>query len=271
MLAAAEAYAASNQATIITPFILAGAMAPVTSAGVAAQTLGRGARRHGLHAAGAPRRPGDPRLVRQLDVDADGRADVRHARAGPRAVHARRAGPPARCAVPQRRLADGVEDPRRPGGLRERGDAAADGDGRRQLRAPRRRLARGRAVDRLREVRARRRSARHDDHVLQGPRPVGERPGARRHHREPARAALPRRRPTRSPTSRRRSTAPTPPTTPASSSGPRTAASTPRKRANKLWKQRLAAYEPPPLDEAIDEELQDFIARRKAVLPDSLT
>ncbi len=43
------------------------------------------------------------------------------------------------------------------------------------------------------------------------------------------------------------------------------------KRANKLWKQRLAAYEPPPLDEAIDEELQDFIARRKAVLPDSLT
>jgi trimethylamine--corrinoid protein Co-methyltransferase len=39
MLAAAEVYAANNQATIITPFILAGAMAPATSAGVAAQTL----------------------------------------------------------------------------------------------------------------------------------------------------------------------------------------------------------------------------------------
>ncbi len=39
MLASAEVYAAANQATIITPFILAGAMAPVTSAGVAAQTL----------------------------------------------------------------------------------------------------------------------------------------------------------------------------------------------------------------------------------------
>jgi trimethylamine--corrinoid protein Co-methyltransferase len=39
MLAAAETYAAANQATIITPFILAGAMAPATSAGVAAQTL----------------------------------------------------------------------------------------------------------------------------------------------------------------------------------------------------------------------------------------
>jgi trimethylamine--corrinoid protein Co-methyltransferase len=39
MLAAAEVYALANQATIITPFILAGAMAPATSAGVAAQTL----------------------------------------------------------------------------------------------------------------------------------------------------------------------------------------------------------------------------------------
>ncbi|HVE20251.1 MAG TPA: trimethylamine methyltransferase family protein, partial [Ilumatobacteraceae bacterium] len=39
MLGAAEVYARNNQACIITPFILAGAMAPVTSAGVAAQTL----------------------------------------------------------------------------------------------------------------------------------------------------------------------------------------------------------------------------------------
>ena len=39
MLAAAQIYAEHNQATIITPFILAGAMAPSTSAGVAAQTL----------------------------------------------------------------------------------------------------------------------------------------------------------------------------------------------------------------------------------------
>ena len=39
MLDAAETYAAANQACIISPFILAGAMAPTTSAGVAAQTL----------------------------------------------------------------------------------------------------------------------------------------------------------------------------------------------------------------------------------------
>jgi trimethylamine---corrinoid protein Co-methyltransferase len=39
MLAAAKVYAENNQACIITPFILSGAMSPVTTAGVAAQTL----------------------------------------------------------------------------------------------------------------------------------------------------------------------------------------------------------------------------------------
>lgn len=39
MLGAAKVYARNNQATLITPFILAGAMSPVTVAGTAAQTL----------------------------------------------------------------------------------------------------------------------------------------------------------------------------------------------------------------------------------------
>src|SRR3954470_8827190 len=39
MLGALRAYAEANQATIVTPFILAGAMAPVTAAAVCAQTL----------------------------------------------------------------------------------------------------------------------------------------------------------------------------------------------------------------------------------------
>jgi trimethylamine--corrinoid protein Co-methyltransferase len=39
MVGAARAYAEANQATLMTPFILAGAMAPVTAAGVCAQTL----------------------------------------------------------------------------------------------------------------------------------------------------------------------------------------------------------------------------------------
>jgi trimethylamine--corrinoid protein Co-methyltransferase len=40
-------------------------------------------------------------------------------------------------------------------------------------------------------------------------------------------------------------------------------------RANAIWKRMLAEYEAPPIDPAIDEALLDFIARRKAVLPDS--
>lgn len=40
-------------------------------------------------------------------------------------------------------------------------------------------------------------------------------------------------------------------------------------RANKAWKQSLAEYEAPDLDPAIDEALQDFIARRKRSMPDA--
>jgi len=39
-------------------------------------------------------------------------------------------------------------------------------------------------------------------------------------------------------------------------------------RANKLWKKMLAEYEAPPLDPAIDEALLDFVARRKSEFPD---
>ena len=40
-------------------------------------------------------------------------------------------------------------------------------------------------------------------------------------------------------------------------------------RANVIWKKMLAEYEAPPLDPAIDEALLDFVARRKASMPDS--
>ncbi len=40
-------------------------------------------------------------------------------------------------------------------------------------------------------------------------------------------------------------------------------------RANALWKKQLAQYEPPPLDVAVDEALQDYMNRRKASFPDS--
>jgi trimethylamine--corrinoid protein Co-methyltransferase len=40
-------------------------------------------------------------------------------------------------------------------------------------------------------------------------------------------------------------------------------------RANASWKKQLAAYEAPPLDPAVDEALLDYVRRRKASFPDS--
>ena len=39
-------------------------------------------------------------------------------------------------------------------------------------------------------------------------------------------------------------------------------------RASQTWKRMLADYEPPPLDDSLQEALDDYIARRKAELPD---
>ena len=46
--------------------------------------------------------------------------------------------------------------------------------------------------------------------------------------------------------------------------------STAEQRANRVWKRMLAEYEEPGIDAACDEALQDFMARRKAVLKDSV-
>ena len=40
-------------------------------------------------------------------------------------------------------------------------------------------------------------------------------------------------------------------------------------RANAIWKRTLAEYEPPPIDESKDEELRDWVDRTKASFPDS--
>ncbi len=41
-------------------------------------------------------------------------------------------------------------------------------------------------------------------------------------------------------------------------------------RANGIWKSMLAGYEAPPIDDAIDEELRAYIDKRKAEEPDSI-
>jgi len=41
------------------------------------------------------------------------------------------------------------------------------------------------------------------------------------------------------------------------------------RRANALWKGMLERYEPPPIDPGIDEALREFMTRRKAEMPDA--
>ncbi len=40
-------------------------------------------------------------------------------------------------------------------------------------------------------------------------------------------------------------------------------------RANRRWKEMLAAYQPPPMDEGTDEALKAFVAKRKESMPDA--
>ena len=40
-------------------------------------------------------------------------------------------------------------------------------------------------------------------------------------------------------------------------------------RANALWKRTLAEYEAPPIDDAVDQELREWVERRKASFPDA--
>ena len=40
-------------------------------------------------------------------------------------------------------------------------------------------------------------------------------------------------------------------------------------RANKVWKKMLAEYEAPALDPGIDESILEFIAKKKASMPDA--
>ena len=212
-----------------------------------------------------PGRAGGVRVVRVVDVDADRRADVRHAGAGARALRRGPARAAPRRAVPVGRIAHRVEAPRRAGGVRVGQHAAADHPRRRQLRAPRRRLAGGRPRHRLREVRPRQRPARDDAHVratASTSRPTARRSTPSARTGPGSTSSGPR---TRSPTSRPPSTGRPRPTTPATSSGSRRAGSTPRSGPTRIWKRTLAEYEPPPIDDAVDEELRGV--RRPAARP----
>ena len=79
MMGALEVYARAGQATIVSPFIVGGAMAPVSVAGTLTQVLAEAMTGIAYAQLGQPGLPGDLRGLRDLDRHELRRADLRHA------------------------------------------------------------------------------------------------------------------------------------------------------------------------------------------------
>ena len=117
MLGALKVYAKANQATVISPFILAGAMSPVTVAGTLTQILAEAMAGMAFAQLCRKGRAGGVRHVRQFHLHAIGRAHIRHPGTGTGSLRRRRTGPAPECAVPLRRQSVRIEGAGRPGGL----------------------------------------------------------------------------------------------------------------------------------------------------------
>ena len=149
---AIRTYCGANQGIVIAPFILGGAMGPVTTAGALAQALAEGMAGVGLSQLA---RPGAPVVLGNFLSSMSAalrRAHLRHAGGHDVELRGRPARAAPRGAAALRRLAHRLQGPRRAGRLRERGQHPLDRDRRRELRAPRRRLAGGGPGDRIREA-----------------------------------------------------------------------------------------------------------------------
>ena len=130
MLGALKTYARANQATIVTPFILAGAMSPVTVAGTVAQTLAEalaGMALAQLVNPGAPVVLGS--FASSLSMQSGAPTFGTPEPALVLYVHGGAGAPPGR-AVPLRRRAVRLQDPGRAGGLRIGQHAGPDLPGR---------------------------------------------------------------------------------------------------------------------------------------------
>jgi trimethylamine---corrinoid protein Co-methyltransferase len=268
MLAAAEVYAAANQATIITPFILAGAMAPATSAGVAAQTLAEAlagmtfiqlvrpgapvvfgsfassmSMQTGAPTFGTP----EPALVLYTVAALARRLGVPFRSGGSltasKLPDAQAAYESAATLIPT--LMAGTNFVLHAAGWLEGGLAIgyekfvldADQLGMMATFAKGLDLSEnGQALDAIRENPP-------GQHFLGSPHTLANFETA----------------------FYRSETADNSSYEQWSEDGARDAA----QRANRLWKERLAAYEPPPIDDAVDEELREYVARRNAELPDA--
>ncbi len=265
MLGALKVYARANQATIITPFILAGAMSPVTVAGTAAQTLAESLAGMALVQL---LNPGAPVVLGSF-------ASCCRCSQG-RPHSARRSL--LWCSTPWRRWRDGWAYPSAPAAgcalrrspmrrrLTSRRTPAAHLPCGCQLRIAYRGLARGRPVDGLREVHDGCGPGGDDAHAAGGSGFIGERPGAGCYSGSGSGQTLSGLRSSpanfenafyRSPLADNNSF----------EQWEAEGAKDMAQRANALWKRQLSEYVAPPMDPAIDEALLEYIAKKKAATP----
>ena len=264
MVGALKVYARNNQATVISPFILSGAMSAVTVVGTLTQILAEASRRHGLRAA-LP-----ARVRRWCSAPSPARSRCSRARR-PSARRSRRivlfgaAQLARRLGVPFR-SGGGLCASKLPDAQAAHEScqhAVADAAGRGQFRAACGGLARRRPRVGLREVHHRRRPAHHVPALRRRRRFLGERPGADRPSAKSARARISSAAPTRRPISRRPSGGRRSPTTTPSSSGATTAARMRRSGPTTPGSGSSANMKRRRIDPAQDEALHAYMAKRK--------
>ncbi len=117
MLSAMFEYVKANQAVVITPFLLMGAMSPVSLPATLVQQMAEGLAGHRACAADPSRLPGRVRLVPLQHRHAVGLAVVRDTRVGHRRALHRSDRPPLQSPVAWRRCAQLIDGRRRPGGI----------------------------------------------------------------------------------------------------------------------------------------------------------